>query len=544
MTKFRTLHIFLMVFALFALNSCDEDEGNINLAESEINSVNDVIAANGNLSSLGAALKAASGDLPTTLQGAGPFTIFAPKNSAFTALAKELGYANSTALLDNIDPTLLSTILTYHVVAGEADADSLTDGQALSTVMGDELTVSIDEDGNIQILDATDLPQTETGAAVSFSNSSAPNGIVHFIDKILLPQGVIETLSIEVRPTILEWATSTEDLTILVSALKKTDLVGTVTGLDSATVLAPNNAAFADLLESLGDDYNSLDDFDNATEIALLGDILKYHVLPSSELMAGQADTALEENSVEVIAENGGFAFGDATAVNAGTVTADIAAKNGFVQIIDKVLLPQSVLDFLALLQTEDLASIVTREPGLSTLEEALAATDLVTTFADITNESFVQGEDEEDDDFAQRSTPENFTYFKPATVLAPTNAAFQVLLDAMGADYTSIASFDTDAEKALLKEILLYHVIEGKVASADLAAGDITTVAGSDISIISVVGTDTFVIGDATNNVNANIASADALARNGVAHVIDKVLLPESAVAFINSLNEDDGIN
>ena len=369
MTKFRSLNIFLTVFALFALNSCDEDEGNINLAETEISSVNNVIAANGNLTSLGAALKAASGDLPTTLQGTGPFTIFAPKNSAFTALAKELGYENSTALLEGIDPTLLSTILTYHVVAGENGADDLTEGKMLATVMGDEITVNVDEDGNIEIMDATNLPQTETGAAVSFSNSSAPNGVVHFIDKVLLPQEVIETLSVEVRPSILEWATNTEDLTVLVSALEKTGLTATVKGLDSATVLAPNNTAFADLLESLGDDYNSLDDFDNATEIALLGDILKYHVLTSSELMAGEADTALDENSVEVIAENGGFAFGDATAVNAGTVTADIAAKNGFVQIIDKVLLPQSALDFLALLESEDLASIVTREPDLSTLE-------------------------------------------------------------------------------------------------------------------------------------------------------------------------------
>src|SRR5680860_1491421 len=369
MTKFRSLNIFLTVFALFALNSCDEDEGNINLAETEISSVNNVIAAHGNLTSLGAALQAASGDLPTTLQVTGPFTIFAPKNSAFTALAKELGYENSTALLEGIDPTLLSTILTYHVVAGENGADDLTEGKMLATVMGDEITVNVDEDGNIEIMDATNLPQTETGAAVSFSNSSAPNGVVHFIDKVLLPQEVIETLSVEVRPSILEWATNTEDLTVLVSALEKTGLTATVKGLDSATVLAPNNTAFADLLESLGDDYNSLDDFDNATEIALLGDILKYHVLTSSELMAGEADTALDENSVEVIAENGGFAFGDATAVNAGTVTADIAAKNGFVQIIDKVLLPQSALDFLALLESEDLASIVTREPDLSTLE-------------------------------------------------------------------------------------------------------------------------------------------------------------------------------
>jgi len=530
---------------LVSLGSCDNDDSADSLGAAIVGTgdVNDLIIRNGTTSSLEAALKAASGDLPGTLQGAGPFTLFAPNNAAFEALAVETGFKTADSLLASADADLLAQILTYHVVAGKLEASNLTDGTVLATVNGDELTVNVSGEGNISISDAAKLPQTNPVGKVLSSNPAATNGIVHFIDKVLLPEAAIEALKIDIRPTILDQAIGSEDLTVLVSALAKAGLVDTVAALDSATVLAPTNAAFENLLEVLGPDYDSLDDFDNATEITLLGDILKYHVLTTDVLAAGETATALEENSVEVVAVNGGLAFGDATDANAATVMADIEAKNGFVQIIDKVLLPQSALDFLELLQTGDLANVVIRTPDLDLLEEALIATDLVDTFIDATNESFNQNQDEKDEDFEARkdSLVTNFTYFKPATVFAPTNAAFQDLLQLLGDDYTNIASFDTEAELALLKEILLYHVVAGKIASTDIEAGNVTTAAESDITFISVVGNDSFVIGDATNNVNAQIIGPDVSARNGVAHVVDKVLLPKSAVDFINSLNEEE---
>lgn len=486
------------------------------------------------------ALKKASGNIPETLKGAGPFTVFAPDNGAFDKLAAETGFEDGADLVAKIDAELLAKILTYHVVAGKSKASDLTEGTKLTTLAGGELTLTVsvnDDEKIVQILDARKAPQTKPVINVTEADRNAGNGVVHIVNKILLSQKAIDALSIDTRPTILDYATGSEDLSILVEALSKAGLVETIGELKAANVLAPTNQAFADLLEGFGDDYNSLDDFDNPAEIAVLGNILKYHVLPTADLMAGATETAFEGNSVEVTAATGGFAFGDATTDDATTVTANIEAKNGFVQIIDKVLLPQSALDFLELLGSIDLATIVTRTPDLSVLEEALIATELVTTFVDATNESFVQGKDEKDEDFEKRRTPANFTYFKPATVFAPTNAAFESLLTELGDDYNSIADFDTEDELALLKEILLYHVVEGKVLSTDLSAGPVTTLAESDIAIINPAGTDTFVIGDADNNVNANIVSVDNLARNGVAHVIDRVLLPESAIAFINSL-------
>lgn len=535
MTKFRIISIVFSMLALIGLNSCEDDE--IDSPGAAIIGPGTVftrITTNGNANSLEAALKAATGDLPGTLNGTGPFTVFAPNDVAFTTLAESLGFKTtddisaSEAFLAAADPALLMQILTYHVVPGSIEASAFSNGSTLTTVLGDELSIVVGTDGSVQLLDASKLPQTNPVSTVVLPNSYADNGIVHFIDKVLLPQAAIDALNFDTRPTIAEWATGTEDLSILVNALNKTGLIGAVVALDTARVLAPNNQAFEDLFEGLGDDYSSIDDFDNDVEIALLGDILKYHILPpvegSTDLTVGPAKTLLTSNTVAVTAGTGDFAFGDATATTASRVTADIDAKNGFVDIIDKVLLPQAALDFLALLGTDDLATIVVDTPQLSILEQALIATDLVGAFVDATN--------------APETTETNFTYFRPATVFAPNDAAFAQLLNLLGDDYTSIASFDTEAELELLTNILLYHVLPGQIASVDLKAGMKTTAAGSNLEIISIVGSDDFVIGDDTNDVNANLIAVDIFARNGVAYVIDKVLLPQSAIDFIESIN------
>lgn len=525
------------------LSSCDNDDGKGTVSPSILGSttIDGAINKNGSLSSLNAALDAAPGDLPTALNGEGTFTLFAPDNGAFDDLAARTGFESADDLLANIDPALLGTILNYHLVAGENGAGDLADGTTLSTSAGGELTITVDGDV-ILVSDATKLPQKAPTASVVQSNPDPANGTIHVVSRVLLPQEAVDALNLDIRPSILEWATSTENLSTLASAVTKAGLVDILSELDTSTVLAPTNEAFANLLNDLGDDYNSLDDFDNDAEIAVLGDILKYHVLPGvADVMVGPVATALEGSSVEVIAGVGGFAFEDITDVDANIVTADIEANNGAIQIVDKVLLPQAALDFTALLASDDLATTVTSTPDLSILAEALAATELVDPFVDTSNESFVQGEEEEDEDFEERRTPSNYTYFKPATVFAPSNTAFEELLEALGPNYTGIDSFDTEEDMALLTEILTYHVVEGEITSNDLEAGSLTTLAESDIEIVPVLGTDSFVIGDASNNVNANFVLTDVMARNGVAHVIDKVLLPQSAVDFIISLNEEE---
>jgi uncharacterized surface protein with fasciclin (FAS1) repeats len=128
------------------------------------------------LSTLVAAVKAA--ELVDTLQGAGPFTVFAPTNDAFAA--QPAGTLDTLLKPENKDQ--LTAILTYHVVPGEVLASDLTNGQTLTTVQGGTLTVKIDG-GMVYLVDATG-----NEVKVEKADVDASNGVVHIIDGVLLPQ--------------------------------------------------------------------------------------------------------------------------------------------------------------------------------------------------------------------------------------------------------------------------------------------------------------------------------------------------------------------
>jgi len=119
---------------------------------------------------LAAAVKAAG--LVETLQGHGPFTVFAPTDAAFAAIQSEVD-----KLLKPENKEDLSEILTYHVVSGKMMAASLKDGQELTTVQGDKLKVTV-KDGKTSI----------GGAHVTSADIDASNGVIHVIDKVLLPK--------------------------------------------------------------------------------------------------------------------------------------------------------------------------------------------------------------------------------------------------------------------------------------------------------------------------------------------------------------------
>ena len=127
------------------------------------------------LSTLVTAVKAA--ELVDTLQAAGPFTVFAPTNDAFAALPE--GTLDTLLKPENKDQ--LTSILTYHVVAGEVLAGDLTNGQEIKTVQGGTLKVSIEGD-KVYIVDAKG-----NKAMVESADVNASNGVVHVIDSVLLP---------------------------------------------------------------------------------------------------------------------------------------------------------------------------------------------------------------------------------------------------------------------------------------------------------------------------------------------------------------------
>lgn len=126
-------------------------------------------AATPDLSTLVAALKAA--DLVTTLEGEGPFTVFAPTNEAFAEIQPTVDN-----LLKPANKEELTKVLTYHVVPGTYTSADLKDGQKLKTVEGQDLTVTV-KDGTVKVNDAT----------VEKADIEASNGIVHIINGVLVP---------------------------------------------------------------------------------------------------------------------------------------------------------------------------------------------------------------------------------------------------------------------------------------------------------------------------------------------------------------------
>jgi len=122
-----------------------------------------------------AAVKAAG--LVDTLEGKGPFTVFAPTNAAFGKLPA--GTVDSLVKPEN--KATLTKILTYHVVPGRLEASDLTDGRKLKTAEGEELTVK-KANGKVMIVDAKGGTST-----VTISNVHQSNGVIHVIDTVLMP---------------------------------------------------------------------------------------------------------------------------------------------------------------------------------------------------------------------------------------------------------------------------------------------------------------------------------------------------------------------
>jgi uncharacterized surface protein with fasciclin (FAS1) repeats len=131
----------------------------------------DIAVGSADHSTLVAAVTAAG--LGETLSGAGPFTVFAPTNAAFSALPA----GTLDDLLKPENKEKLASILTYHVVAGKVMSGDLTDGMKATTVNGQEITIGV-KDGKV----------TVNGANVTAADLGSGNGVVHVIDAVILPK--------------------------------------------------------------------------------------------------------------------------------------------------------------------------------------------------------------------------------------------------------------------------------------------------------------------------------------------------------------------
>jgi uncharacterized surface protein with fasciclin (FAS1) repeats len=320
----------------------------------------DVIVSSPDHNTLEAAVIAA--ELADDLSGPGPFTVFAPTDAAFEAL----GQATIDALL--ADPTgELATILLYHVLGLQALSTDLADGMMVTTLQGEEITVSINGAG-VFINDAQ----------VILADIDGGNGVVHVIDAVLLPP-VMPT------NTIMDIVANSDVHTTLEAALNASGLNETLSNPGDFTLFAPTDAAFALLPEGTVETLL-------ADPTGALTNVLLYHALTGTVLSTGLSDgmmAATIQGSEVMVTINAEGVFIN----NAQVILADVMADNGVVHVIDAVLLPPAP-------PTNTILDIVVNSADHNTLEAAVIAAGL-------------QG---------ALSGP------GPLTVFAPTDAAFAAL--------------------------------------------------------------------------------------------------------------------
>jgi len=304
---------------LAACGGDDDDSAPGTLAEVATSAGFNTLVAAANKAGLVPALSDPNADL----------TVFAPTDAAFTSIATSLGFADGNAMVAALDGPTLAKILTYHVLpTNESAAELVAGGAAQATLYvfpaGTATTLAVDTASGVKLTDAA-LNQ----ATVTRPNVSASNGVIHVIDKVLVPPGVL---------TVVQMAQSNPSFSVLVEAVVAAGLADELSGAGPFTVFAPTDTAFVAALGDLG-----------TTKEALLAEpalptILTYHVVSgavrAADVVALPKPAAVATLQGSTFSVDANLDITDGRARIARLVATDAIASNGVIHAIDKVLLP------------------------------------------------------------------------------------------------------------------------------------------------------------------------------------------------------------
>lgn len=275
------------------------------------------------------ALVAAStkaGLVPTLNDPAVALTVFAPTDAAFTALATTLGFTSAAAMVEALPAATLANILQYHVVGARRSAAELTAAagtqSTLYTFAGAPTRLTVGTTGGVTLTDAV-----LTAARVTQADVGASNGVVHVIDKVLVPPGVLN---------VVQMAQLNPAFSSLVTAVVSRGLVQTLSGTGPFTVFAPTNAAFTAAAATVA-----------TLTPAQVSTVLTYHVIGaqvlSTQIPFGTRVTTVAAPRTITITAGPAPAIAsitDSTAMPARITAVDIRGSNGVIHVIDKVLIP------------------------------------------------------------------------------------------------------------------------------------------------------------------------------------------------------------
>lgn len=320
---FKSSHLLLLaITAILSVTivSCKKNDPVVTPAA---NTITDIVVGGADFSTLEAAVLKAG--LAETLKGTGPFTVFAPDNAAFTA--------SGITSIDGLTPDALRKILLYHTLAAKVMAADVPAGPnaPVSTANSPAETIYVTKNANGVFIN---------GIKVKTADVAADNGVVHVIEKVLIPA------SGNVVATAIAATGGDNGLDSLVAAVVRADAAypGLINTLSTATitVFAPTNKAFRDLLTALG--ASKIDDIPIATLYA----VLAHHVVGARAFSSDLANGPLpmfdtKSTTINLTNGTGGgptIKGAAVTAVPSNIIATNILCTNGVVHVIDRVLLP------------------------------------------------------------------------------------------------------------------------------------------------------------------------------------------------------------
>lgn len=307
-TSFKKIQLLIVAAVMVTfLASCDKDDDN---PQVETKNIAETASADSRFSILAEALGKAG--LVSALEGPGPFTVFAPTNDAFNALFTQLGVSG----ISDLSAEALTPILLNHVVSGNIKAADVTTGYASTlnnAAPGQNVVQFYLDKGSDVMVD---------GSKVIVADVMASNGVIHAIDKVILPA------------TVVTHAINNPNFSILVQAVVKAGLVDALSAAGPFTVFAPTNDAFNALFATLG--VSGINDL----TAEQLTPILLYHVVSgnvrAAQVTSGTVPTLKEGSSISIVADNMGVKLNG----NANVIATDVQGINGVIHAIDAVILP------------------------------------------------------------------------------------------------------------------------------------------------------------------------------------------------------------
>ena len=309
----------------FAFTSCEKEDETPNNPGTPQQTIAQIASSNSDFSILVDALSR-TGLVGAVSDANANLTVFAPTNAAFQDLLNELGLADLDAVEAALGNDGLKNILLYHVLGSEVKSNMVMTGYASTLAMNasnDALSLYISTMNGVKINDR---------AMVTMPDLDASNGVIHVINKVILPQSIFELL--KVNPEFNSLVTA-----LMVADGDLDDLFMDATS-GPFTLFAPDEKAFGDLLMELNlADLNALVGAIGTNGVA---DVLTYHAVSgnvnSDEVPTGDVGTV--NGSMINISTTGGVVITDINARSSNVTYVDIQGTNGVIHKIDKVLLP------------------------------------------------------------------------------------------------------------------------------------------------------------------------------------------------------------